>query len=70
MSQSRLHSALESVANVLVGYGVAVLSNVIVFPWFDIHVSIEENLMIGAIMTAISLIRSYCLRRLFNRTRA
>lgn len=70
MSQSRLYSAFESVANVLAGYGVAVLSNVIVFPWFDIHVSIEENLMIGAIMTAISLIRSYCLRRLFNRIRA
>lgn len=34
--QSRRMSAVESVANVAVGYGVAVAAQVAVFPWFGI----------------------------------
>lgn len=67
MRQSRRMSAVESVANVAVGYGIAVATQVVVFPLFDIAVSGGDHLAIGAIFTAVSLVRSYALRRLFNR---
>jgi len=59
-------SAVESCANVAVGYGVAVTAQVIVFPWFGIHVGMRENLGIGVVFTVVSLLRSFVIRRLFN----
>lgn len=66
MSQSRIHSAIEACANVAVGYGVALLSQLAVFPLFDIHIPFSSNLAIGAWFTVISLVRSYVIRRWFN----
>ncbi len=66
MTQTRWHSAIESIANVAVGYGVALLSQLVIFPLFGIHIPLSSNLAIGAWFTAISLIRSYCIRRWFN----
>jgi uncharacterized protein (DUF2062 family) len=67
VSQSRLMSVVESVTNVAVGYGVAVGTQMAVFPFFGIEASLSDNLAIGAIFTVVSLVRSYALRRLFNR---
>jgi hypothetical protein len=69
MKQSRLMSLVESLANVLVGYGVAVATQMVVFPLFGIAVSITENLLIGSIFTAVSVVRSYALRRTFEALR-
>jgi len=69
MTQSRTMSAVESVANVAVGYGVAVLTQVVVFPLFGLHATMASHLTIGAVFTVVSLARSYCLRRVFNRMR-
>ena len=69
MSQSRRMSALEALANVAVGYALAVATQFAVFPAFGLRVGFAENLGIGAIFTAVSLARSYALRRLFNRWR-
>lgn len=66
MSQSRAMSFVESCINVLVGYGVAVLAQVAIFPVFGIRVSLADNLLIGAFFTVVSIGRSYVLRRLFN----
>lgn len=65
--QSRRHSALESVANTVIGYGVAIGSQFAIFPLFDIHIPLSSNLGIGLWFTGISLVRSYVLRRVFNR---
>lgn len=65
--QTRTHSLIESITNVAIGYGVAVLSQIAIFPLFDIHVSISDNLMIGAWFTTISILRSYAVRRWFTR---
>lgn len=67
MTQSRKHSALESVANVAIGYIVAVGAQSVIFPLFDIYVKPSEHLIIGGLFTVVSLIRSYALRRIFNR---
>lgn len=67
MTQSRRASLLESAANIAVGYGVAVAAQVVVFPMFGINVPLSDNLQIGGLFTLVSLVRSYCLRRLFNK---
>lgn len=64
--QLKRHSFLESVVNVAVGYGVALLSQIIVSPLFNIQCSLRQNTYIGLIFTVISIIRSYFLRRIFN----
>ena len=69
MKQSRLMSLVESLANVLVGYGVAVITQMVVFPLFGLAVTVTENLLIGLIFTAVSIVRSYALRRGFEALR-
>lgn len=69
MKQSRAMSLVESVANVAVGYGVAVVTQILIFPMFGLHTTLAQNFMIGAIFTMVSLARSYVLRRLFETIR-
>ena len=66
MNQSRVASIAESVMNVLIGYGVALASQLVIFPMFGIHLPLSDNLAIGAWFTLISLVRSYAIRRWFN----
>ncbi|MGV8988135.1 MAG: DUF7220 family protein [Cypionkella sp.] len=66
MKQSRRMSLLESIANVMVGYGVAVATQLLIFPAFGLHVTMAQNLKIGAAFTVISICRSFALRRLFE----
>ena len=65
--QSRRRSVAEAATNIAVGYAVSVVAQVLIFPLFGIHASIGENVLIGAAFTVASLIRSYTLRRMFNR---
>lgn len=67
MTQTRAMSAVESVVNVAIGYGVAVLSQIAIFPLFGVHLPLADNLAIGGYFTVISLARSYIVRRLFVR---
>jgi hypothetical protein len=67
--QSRRRSLLEAISNVVVGYALAVITQIVVFPWFGLQVSLGDNLAIGAMFVTISLIRSYALRRFFERWR-
>jgi len=64
--QTRIESLIESIFNILIGYGVALLSQIAIFPMFGINVPISTNLWIGAWFTVISLVRSYVIRRFFN----
>ena len=66
MMQTRRHSALEAVVNTAVGYVLAVLAQMAVFPQFGIALPLEQNLLIGGIFTLPSLIRGYTLRRAFE----
>ena len=65
--QSRRRSMIEALINVVVGYALAVITQIVVFPWFGLEVSLGENLAIGCVLTGNSLLRSYALRRLFAR---
>ena len=65
--QTKIQSFIESLTNIAIGYSVAIVSQWVVFPIFDINVSIADNLLIGLYFTAISLTRSYLIRRYFNK---
>lgn len=69
MKQSRAMSIIEALANVTVGYGVAVLTQIAVFPLFGLSVTLVQNLMMGGLFTMVSIIRSYTLRRVFETIR-
>lgn len=68
--QSKLGSAIESIANVLVGVVVAFISQLVIFKAYGIEVSMSTNIQMTGYFTLISLVRSYALRRLFNRIHA
>ena len=65
--QSRALSALEAGANVVVGFVLAVLMQMVLFPVMGLAASVPQSLGIGAFFTGTSLVRSYLLRRLFTR---
>ena len=69
MKQSRAMSLVEAVANVAVGYGVAVLTQILIFPIFGLHTTLAQNLKMGAVFTVVSIARSFALRRLFEAIR-
>ena len=66
MAQTRLGSFVEAWANIAVGFGINFTANLIVLPWFGFDVTPTDALGIGAVFTAISLARSYVIRRWFN----
>jgi hypothetical protein len=62
-------SLVEAISNAIVGYGIAVATQLTVFPWFGLPARIGDALEIGGIFTIVSLARSYALRRLFEAMR-
>lgn len=64
--QSRVSSFIETIANVTIGWFIALITQIIVFPLFNINIPIKDNLLISAIFTAVAIIRGYTLRRIFN----
>ena len=68
--QTKLQSLLEGIANILFGMGVAFAGQLIVFPALGIAVRLDQNVAITIAFTAISLVRQYVLRRVFNRIHA
>jgi hypothetical protein len=69
VKQSRIMSLVEAVANVIVGYGVAVATQILIFPIFGLHTTLAQNLKMGAVFTVVSIARSFTLRRLFEAIR-
>lgn len=67
MGQQRVHSLLEAVINTVVGYLVAFTLQLLVFPLVGIDITVQVNIILSTIFTIASLIRSYVLRRIFNR---
>jgi hypothetical protein len=69
VKQSRLISLVEAIANVVVGYGVAVITQVLIFPVFSLQATLAQNLKMGAVFTVVSIARSFALRRMFEALR-
>lgn len=69
MKQSPTMSLVEAIANVVVGYGAAVATQILIFPNFGLHITLAQNLKMGAVFTVVSIMRSFALRRLFEHVR-
>jgi len=67
MSQSRSHSAVESAVNVLVGWLVALVTQLAVFPAVGLQVTFAQHLWASLAFTSVSFLRGYLIRRLFVR---
>lgn len=59
-------SLIETLFNVAIGLAVSIAANALVFPRFDFHPSLSQNIGISVIYTVISIVRQYVLRRWFN----
>ena len=65
--QNRLNSFIESIANVIIGFLINFIANIYVLPLFGFNITINQSIHIGLIFTLISIIRSYLIRRWFNK---
>lgn len=68
-AQSRAMSLVEALANVAVGFVVAVLTQRAVFPLFGLATDWSVDFAIGGLFTLVSIIRSFLMRRLFESLR-
>lgn len=67
MNQTRLESAIEVGANLVAGFWINFIANILVLPAFGFSaLTLETNLYIGLAYTVISIARQYIFRRLFN----
>lgn len=64
--QSKLSSFIESMANVLIGYFVALIVQLVVYPFYGATFSLRQNVEIGLIFMVVAIVRSYVIRRWFN----
>ena len=64
--QSKKESLIETLTSVFVGWLIGVILNMLVLPLFDYDVSLTDGVLISIIFTAVSVIRSYIIRRWFN----
>jgi hypothetical protein len=62
-----MQSAIETIGSTAIGFVIAYVASYTVLPMFGHHVTHGQNFWITAIFTLISLIRGWCVRRLFNR---
>lgn len=68
--QTRWGSFIEAVVNIVIGFIVAISAQMVIFPMFGIYTSTQEHLLIGLCFTAVSLVRSYLVRRFFNKIKS
>lgn len=64
--QTRRQSLTEAVVNTATGYLISLITQVVVFPWFGVHLALAQNALLVGVFTAISIVRSYAWRRIFN----
>lgn len=65
--QSKLGSAAEALTNIGIGLTIGFLSNILVLPLFGYNVTIADGAAISVIFTVISFIRSFIVRRVYNK---
>lgn len=68
MSQSKTRSAIEAATSTAIGYLVSLAITAVVLPAYGHAVTFSENVQITLIFTLASVVRSYAVRRWFNRT--
>ena len=68
-AQSRLLSGIEAATNVLLGMGLSLALQILLFPLIGVEASPFQHLSLLGVFTVVSYLRVYVLRRLFERRR-
>ena len=63
--QSRLHSLIETLSSIAIGFVVSLGITAVVLPAYGLPVTWGQNLEITAIFTVASIVRGYAVRRVF-----
>ena len=64
--QSKKESLIESLTSTTIGIIIGIVLNITILPIFGYPVSWSDSLWISLIFSAISVIRSYAVRRIFD----
>lgn len=64
--QTKRQSLIETLTSVFVGWLIGVILNMLVLPLFNYDVNLTDGVLISIIFTAVSVVRSYVVRRFFN----
>ena len=64
--QTKRQSLIETLTSVFVGWLIGVILNMLVLTLFDYDVSLTDGVLISIIFTAVSVVRSYVVRRIFD----
>ena len=64
--QSVKDSILEAWTNIAIGFAINYVANLVVLPLAGLPITSSAAFWIGSIFTAISIVRSFLLRRAFN----
>jgi hypothetical protein len=67
MTQKKKHSLIESITGTCIGLVTSFLIQITIYPALGIPVSIGQNILITFVFFVASIIRSYLVRRLFNK---
>ncbi len=67
-SQSRRSSLIEALANTAIGFCISLLATLTILPALGVIASAGQSVVMTLGFTVISIIRSYILRRVFNRS--
>jgi hypothetical protein len=68
--QTRTGSAIEVATNILVGFSINWVANLLILPLYGFQITGGQAFSMGLIFTAIAIVRGYVLRRVFNRIRS
>lgn len=64
--QSKKLSLIESIVNVVSSFVIGVITQILVFPFYGLEISVMANISLTLIFSLTSFVRSYILRRIFN----
>ena len=57
---------IESLTSTTIGIIIGIVLNLTILPVFGYNITVVDSLWVSLIFTAISVIRSYAVRRIFN----
>ena len=65
--QSRLASFVEALTNVAIGFLISLVGQVVVSHWYNLPLNFAQNMQIVLFFTVLSVLRSYFVRRWYER---
>lgn len=66
MSQTKKQSLIETLTNIVIGLITSFIIQIYIYDYFDIEVTMSQNVYITLLFFCASIIRGYSIRRFFN----